>query len=85
MPMHQTMPDFVEKNHRKSTFVKEKNQTSSKGVRPEAYRFMAKADPKLIKAVPNAKRHINRTIELEKKAKALGQPVVNIFNLSPEE
>lgn len=28
MPMHKNMPDFIEQNHRKSTFVKERNPVS---------------------------------------------------------
>ena len=68
MPMHKNMPDFVDKNHRNSTFVKERSPTSKKGVLAEGRSFMDKAQPSLIKAVPDAKQLVNRMINLEKDA-----------------
>ena len=32
MPMYRALPDFVERNHKNSTFIKEKDPTSTKGV-----------------------------------------------------
>ena len=71
MPMHRILPDFVEKNHKMSTFVKEKNLLSTKGVVKEGKRFYANADKKLIKKVPAAKDLVNRTISLEYQVKTV--------------
>ena len=85
MPMLRSMPDFIERNHRKSTFVKESNPMSTKGVHVDARRFMAKAEPALIKAVPDAKQLVNRTLALERKAVAESQIQVNVFDESLKE
>lgn len=81
MPQHRDLPDYVGQNFHNPVFQKDKNPTSVKGVVPEGHGFVKKAEPKLLKTVPEAKRLINQTIKLEKDAQYFGTPPVNIFNL----
>ena len=37
MPMYRNLPDFIEENHKNSTFIKDKNLTTVKGVLPEGH------------------------------------------------
>ena len=60
MPMHRNMPNFVDKNHKNPTFVKDKNLMSEKGLEAEAIPFVRRPDSAtLIKKVPDAKIFIN--------------------------
>ena len=58
--MHRDLPNFVEKNHRNPTFVKDKNLKSEKGLQAEAIPFFRRPDSAtLIRKVPDAKLLIN--------------------------
>ena len=59
MPMHRNLPNFVEKNHKNPTFLKE-NPRSEKGLEAEAIAFVRRPDSaNLIRKVPEAKLLIN--------------------------
>ena len=60
MPMHRDLPNFVDKNHKNPTFVKDKNLSLEKGIEAEAIPFFRRPDSAtLISKVPDAKIFIN--------------------------
>ena len=62
MPMHRTLPDYIETNHLRTNFYDDKK---NEPIVVEGLKFMNKIDPKLIKSIPLARDLLRDAIRKE--------------------